>query len=221
MQENLMWSYRAKQFQVIASRDTDIWVYISLCCFRYIFHLIQTNNAHISYTHVRIFFLLDQWVQSTLQFIFSWGLKRDKSITFQRGFAPQELLMHYYALFLNLIWPDVENILRKYNGLRRNLSTASQVLLNYWRRTCENLQAALLFVDFCKVFGFKQRKDGGNTTNMYPRINCYSYNMLYKKHESSGFIWWRHRFRWHCRWNLAKRYISIIYVYNLPRLHSR
>ena len=45
--------------------------------------------------------------------------------------------------------------------------------------------------------------------------------MLYKKHKSKSSITrWRHRLHWHCCRCAAKRYISLIPVYYLPRLHA-
>ena len=69
---------------------------------------------------------------------------------------------------------------------------------------------------------YTQSKIGASTTSIWsPQINRYRYNDALQKHESNGSLtWWRHRFLRHCRRSLARRYISIIFVYTLPRLRT-
>ena len=55
---------------------------------------------------------------------------------------------------------------------------------------------------------------------VFPK-NCYHYNDALQKHESNGSLtWWRHRLLQNHHWSLARRYISTIFVYTLPRLRT-
>ena len=67
-----------------------------------------------------------------------------------------------------------------------------------------------------------QRRDGANATSIWsPERNSYYHNDAVQKHKSNDSLnWWWYRLFQHHDWSLAKRYISAIYVYNLPRLHT-
>ena len=54
---------------------------------------------------------------------------------------------------------------------------------------------------------------------MSPQRNCYCYNDVLQKHKSNGLVaeWW-HQLLQDCQWNLTKRHISTISVYNMSRL---
>ena len=67
-----------------------------------------------------------------------------------------------------------------------------------------------------------QKKDGANFSSLWLlQRNSYSHNDALQKRESHGSLtWWWHRLLCHCCWSSARRYISTIYVYNLPRLRT-
>ena len=90
--------------------------------------------------------------------ILSFTMKSDIGITKNyRGMTLTSIASKVYnALFLNCIKFQNEKILMKnQNSFQRNWSTISQILTIHWiiEGVCaKNLEAALLFVDFSKVF---------------------------------------------------------------------
>ena len=119
----------------------------------------------------------------------------------------------YNSLLLSCIRPEVEKILRKNQS-------------NHQRSTCKKSQVSKTIV--CK-FLYTQRKDGANTTCIwYSQRNCYRYNDTLQKYKSNDSVEevdvattrWQHRLLRHFRWSLARIYISIIYICNLPRLRT-
>ena len=68
----------------------------------------------------------------------------------------------YNVLLLNCIQPEIKKILRKYqDGFQRSHSTTSEILIICWiieRVQAKNLEAKVLFIDFCNAFDFMHRE---------------------------------------------------------------
>ena len=120
----------------------------------------------------------------------------------------------YNALLHNHMTPESENIVRKnQNGFQRNWSTTSLILTIIKGVHAKNLDATLLFVDFSKTFHSIHR---GKMDQI-----LLAYGLPKEIVTSQGVVTrWRHRLLWHCCWNSARKYISTISVYNLPRLYT-
>ena len=68
------------------------------------------------------------------------------------------------------------------------------------------------------IWYYYQSKDGANTTTIWTsQRNCFCYYGAFQKHKKQ---WFTHQMvaSTYCCWSLERRYISTIYVYNLPRL---
>ena len=80
------------------------------------------------------------------------------------------------------------------------------------------LEATLLFVE---AFDSIHRRKMEQILLAYDLLkeNVTAIMMLYKNTKSL-LTGWRHRLLWHCCWCSARGYISPIFVYNLPRLHT-
>ena len=107
-----------------------------------------------------------------------------------------------------------ENSYEKSEQLLKELLTGSDTLLDHWisfGKECWFLWGNQFYT---------QRRDGANTSIIWSsHQNCYCHNDALQKHKSNGSLtWWRYRLLWYCYWSLAKRYISIIFVYTMPKL---
>ena len=103
------------------------------------------------------------------------------------------------------------------NGFQRKKFTTSQIL------TIHQILKATLFCRFLRGIWFHtKRKDGANTSSLWsPQRNCCSQNDALQKHKSQGLLTrWRQRLLRYCCWSSARRYITTLSVYNLPKLHS-
>ena len=131
----------------------------------------------------------------------------------------------YNALLFNHIWLEIEKILRKKSDwlLKKLLHnfTDSDNPSNHQRCMSKESQGNTTVYRFLQGIWFHtQRKEGANTTSIWsPQRNGYHYNDALQKHENNGLLtWWRLQLLWHFHWCFSRRYISTIYVYNLPRL---
>ena len=75
---------------------------------------------------------------------------------------------------------------------------------------------------FQGLWFYTKKKNGANTSSIWsPQRKCYSYKDALWKHESQGLLTgWKHRLLWHCCWSFARKYMSIISVYILPRIRT-
>ena len=82
----------------------------------------------------------------------------------------------------------------------------------FWRN-CSTTRETLLLVDFFYAFNTIHWKNGINTTCIWNSYN----NSLQKPLKAMVYSSDSHQFLW-CRcWSFAKRYISTIFIYTLPR----
>ena len=135
----------------------------------------------------------------------------------------------YIAVFINCIQPVIEKILWKnQNGFRRNRLTTSLILtisrIIEVMRT-KNIVETLLFINLFKVFDSLQR----GMIEQYYKQMVFRKKMLQlqwclikkkKQGSNSSLSWWNLGLLWHSHWSFARRYMSVICVYNLPRLHT-
>ena len=169
---------------------------------------------------------IEKWIQGCI-FIFS--NKSDIGIIKNyRGKTLTDIAAKVYNTQVsNRIRPEIEKILWKnQNGFGKNRYTTLQILTIYriieWE--CANiLETTLLFAVFSMAFDFIHRE------NMKQQLLAYSFlketvttiMMFYKNTKSNGsLIWGMHRLLRRCRRNPLSRYISIIFVYTLPWLHT-
>ena len=120
--------------------------------------------------------------------------------------------------------------LRKFSGKIRTSSkksthniTDSDYSSNHRRNTWKKFQGITFLCKFLPSIWFHtQRKNGTNISSIwFHQINCFGYDAALQKHERNGSlarVW--HYICSRCRWSLARRYISTISIYNLPRLRS-
>ena len=119
-----------------------------------------------------------------------------------------------------------ENSFEKSEGLSKELFhlLADLENLSDHRRSMSKESRSYTTVQrfFLGIWFLIQRKDGVNITYIWSfQRNCYRDNDALQKHERSGSLtWWPQRLLRNCHWNLGRRYISIIFVYTPPWLHS-
>ena len=97
--------------------------------------------------------------------------------------------------------------------------TDCQIIKEVWTK---NLRAALSFIDFSKVFHSIHRGKMEQILQTYclPKETVTAIMMLYKNtkvmvHSPNGDTNF-----FNGLWSFTRRYISILYVYNIPRLHN-
>ena len=93
----------------------------------------------------------------------------------------------FYALLLNCIWAEVDEVLRKQQkSFWRNWSTTSQILtIKSSMNTSKKSQVSNLVYRFLQDLWFHtQSKDGANTSSkQFSKRNCYCYNDALQRHK--------------------------------------
>ena len=125
----------------------------------------------------------------------------------------------YNALLLNHIWCADAKVLRKKS---KWFSEKSIHNFRFWlfieSLDANNLEATLV----CECLG-------ENLLQMqqillvlcFSKRNCYYYSDTLHGHKGCGLLtWWWRLLLWHGHWRLARRYIGVISIPNLPRLYT-
>ena len=164
----------------------------------------------------------------------------DKGIHFQkksdlgiaknyRGITLTSISAKIYNAFLrNRIELKIKNLLRKHqNAFWRNWTTTSQILTihrNIVDERAKNLEDTKLFLDFSKAFDFIHRRKMEQILLAceLPKETVTTIMMLYRntKVKVRPHPGLRHSLLRHCSRCAARRHVSPIPLYHLPRLSA-